>query len=146
MRDLEVRQQDTACDKRLAHSVRSQLNANQGPWRIMFGTGAACLLGVLFLLQELLRTLVGTLAIDAGTKNGVAGTGWLHMSGAAIPAAWLYFASHVWVVAFLILWSRHATLSRSDWALFASMALGTASVHALVLGPFRGWVIRPFLL
>jgi hypothetical protein len=109
-------------------------------------TGIACLVGVLFLLQELLRTLLDVAELESRSSAGFGSAGWLDMSGAATPAAWLYLAGHVWVFLFGIRWRSWPNIGATDWTVCGLLTIGIMAVQVIVLGPLRDWIIRPRLL
>ena len=106
---------------------------------VVRATGILCLVGAAFLLQELLRHVV------AVAPQSVTHGGWLDLSGAALPASWLYFAAHIWAVLFLLRWRKVPGVGRPDWAVFGLLATALVGVHVLVHGPLDQWTIRPFV-
>ena len=111
-------------------------------WRLYRWLGLACSVGVLFLVQDLTRALLDLQAIG----NPASSPGWLDLSGASVPASWLYWAGHFWVIAFMASREARASASSGDWVLCGVLAAGLVGVHIIVLGPLRGWVLSPHLL
>ncbi len=100
-----------------------------------------------FLLQELTRFVL----LDIGAMRQLplsrSTAGWLDLSGVAVPATWLYWAAHLWLILFL--WRSRGLRGparTTEWALFGALTFGVVAVHALVLGPLREWNIAPWLL
>jgi hypothetical protein len=110
--------------------LRERRNISLSLWarQVVRWTGAVCLLGVAFLVQELGRVLLENSAGEAFVTANAGSGGWLDMSGAAFVAVWLYLAAHIWILVFLFKW-RHQSTGRAEWAL-----------------PLRAWVIRPWIL
>jgi len=113
--------------------------------RVFTWLGLVCLVGVLFLFQDLGRAWLGTRAIGSQRGPDFGVSGWLDMSRAASPSRWLYIGAHVWLVAVLATWVRGTLPTRIQFVLLSLLGLGTLGIHALVLGPMRGWIIRPWL-
>ena len=108
-------------------------------WRLYRWAGLACLAGVLFLCQELGRHVLELQALGGVTTS----SGWLNLSGAALPAIWLYWLGHAWAVAFLGVPKLRSAVGRGGWLLWGLLAVGLLTVHAILLGPLRGWVVEP---
>jgi hypothetical protein len=101
-----------------------------------------------FLSQELVRILFAHMdRISAGQR--ITG-GWMRLSGAAWPAAAVFWASHIWVLVVLRRWiarpgSRGAA-PLVDRGLVALALIEILLIHSLVLS-FRGtWHIDPGFL
>jgi hypothetical protein len=109
---------------------------------ILFWTGLLCALANGFILQELVR-FVDSVMESVSVGQPMRG-GWLTLSSAAVPAAWVYWASHAWLIfAGLHL---HQGSSASSWPTAQSwlpkimlvVALEVVAIHAIV------WMILPY--
>jgi hypothetical protein len=73
--------------------------------------------------------------------------GWMRLSGAAWPATWIYWASHIWAIAALCqVRAESPQLRRADGVLTAIVVLEIIIIHTVVL-MFRGsWHLSPAFL
>ena len=108
-------------------------------WRLYRWAGLGCLAGVLFLCQELGRHVLEV----GGLGASITSSGWLELSGAAVPAIWLYWAGHAWALAFLGVPKLRAAAGPRGWLLWGVLAIALLTVHAILLGPLHGWVVQP---
>jgi hypothetical protein len=115
------------------------------PERLTTSSGVLCLLGVLYLLQELGRAWLETRAVASQIPSGVSAGGWLDMSGAAWLARWLYVGAHIWVAVVAVRWARGLRVTPTNRLLLFVLCGGLAGVHVLALGPMRGWTTRPWI-
>lgn len=115
----------------------------------MRSAGVVALVGNTFLSQELVRIVSDHMdCISEGERFDVGG--WIRLSGAAWPATWIYWASHIWTLVAI----RDANpssrqpgaMGREDSALTIIVLLEIILIHSLVL-MFRGsWHLWPTLL
>jgi hypothetical protein len=110
--------------------------------------GVVAVVGNTFLSQDLLRLTFDLMDRVSEGEHVVPG-GWMRLSGAAWPATWIYWASHLWVVAALrdVRSSPgEASLDRRESVLTAIVVLEIILIHSLVL-MFRGsWHLWPAFL
>lgn len=116
---------------------------------ILFWTGVLCAVANGFILQELVR-FVDSVMESVSVGQPMRG-GWLTMSRAAVPASWVYWASHAWlIVAALHLHQRPSAPSSAAaqpglWRLLLIVALEVAAIHGIVWMVLPYWRLTPSL-
>jgi len=105
--------------------------------------GMLFLIADTFLLQELVRFLLTV--IDSVSEGHPLSGGWLDLSRGAAIAVWLYWLSHVWLIAILTKWRSpsSAPLRKLDVAISGVVALEILAIHYLVLTWRPHWHITP---
>jgi len=104
--------------------------------------GLVCLLGIVFLGQELVRV-----ALDLRNADGAytLGVGHLRLSGFAGLATKLHWAGHVWVVIALWRFRRHRTWAEATVA--GLVLAGVIAIHLLVHSmPLKQMINRPWIM
>src|SRR5262245_37304869 len=92
----------TQCSAGMKRSGEGRTTALDGPRMrtAMRWAGVVALVANSFLSQELVRIMSDQMDRVSQGERLVMG-GWMRLSGAAWPATWIYWASHLWTIAAL---------------------------------------------